>query len=122
MFINRKMPERQKKQRAGGMPLSFLEPFYREPSAAAGSNVNVSQVALARPVLNHTGGSRHGRRRSHSHKRARRSVTRKRVMKGGFIPSVMGSFVQNAKMLLPAVGVNAYRMYMNYNKTRRNRY
>jgi len=102
------------------MPLSFLEPFYREPSAAAGSNVNVSQVALARPVLNHTGGSRHGRKRSH--RRSHKSVTRKRVMKGGFIPSVMGSFVQNAKMLLPAVGVNAYRMYMNFNKTRRNRY
>lgn len=112
MVIDRKMPARQKKQRAGGMPLSFLEPFYREPSAAAGSNVNVSQVALARPVLNLTGGSR----------RSRRRVTRKRVMKGGFIPSVMGSFVQNAKMLLPAVGVNAYRMYMNFNKTRRNRY
>jgi hypothetical protein len=116
VVIDRKMPARQKKQRAGGMPLSFLEPFYREPSAAAGSNVNVSQVALARPVLNLTGGSRHSRRRS------RRRVTRKRVMKGGFIPSVMGSFVQNAKMLLPAVGVNAYRMYMNFNKTRRNRY
>ena len=106
------------------MPLSFLQPFYREPSAAAGSTVNVSQVGLARPVLNLTGGSRHRRshRRSHTRSHTRRKVTRKRVMKGGFLPSIMGSFIQNAKMLIPVAGVNAYRMYKNFNSTRKNRY
>ncbi len=111
------MPETRKnrKQRAGGMPLSYLQKGYVEPSATAGSNVNVSQVGLARPVLNATGGARR-RRRQHKNK------TYKKIMKGGFFPGVMGSFIQNAKSLLPATAVAAYNTFKNFNKTKRNRY
>jgi hypothetical protein len=111
------MPETRKnrKQRAGGMPLSYLQKGYVEPSATAGSNVNVSQVGLARPVLNATGGARR-RRRHHKNK------SHKKIMKGGFFPGVMGSFIQNAKSLLPATAVAAYNTFKNFNKTKRNRY
>ena len=85
-----------------------------EPSAAAGSTVNVSQVGLARPVLNATGGARR--------KHRTRSRTHKKIMKGGFFPGVMGSFIQNAKSLLPATAVAAYNTFKNFNKTKRNRY
>jgi len=109
---------KNRKQRAGGMPLSYLQKGYVEPSATAGSTVNVSQVGLARPVLNATGGARR-KHRSRSRSRAR---THKKIMKGGFFPGVMGSFLQNAKSLLPATAVAAYNTFKNFNKTKRNRY
>jgi hypothetical protein len=43
-------------------------------------------------------------------------------MKGGFFPGVMGSFLHNAKSLLPATAVAAYNTFKNFNKTKRNRY
>jgi hypothetical protein len=115
------MPQtRHRRQRGSGIfgaPLSYLNSLYREPSASAGSTVNVSQVGLARPSLNMTGGSRRSQRRRHS-----RGMTLRKVMRGGFFPGVMGAFVQNAKSLIPAVGVTGYRMFKNFNKTKRNRY
>ena len=111
---------RTRKQRAGAMPLSYVDKHYLEPSGPAGSNLNVSQVGLARPVLNLTGGSRDRRSHRRSHKRSR--VTRKRVMRGGFFPGVMGAFIQNAKSLLPVTAVTGYRMFKNFNKTAKNRY
>ena len=113
------MPQTRKnrKQRAGAMPLSYLQKGYVEPSATAGSRVNVSQVGLARPVLNATGGARR-KRGSRRH----RSRTHKKIMKGGFFPGVMGSFLQNAKSLLPATAVAAYNTFKNFNKTKSNRY
>ena len=113
---NRKMVKRHRRQNAGGMPLSFLDSSYKEPSASAGSNHNISQVGLARPVLNHTGGSRKKKRST----RKNGCRTCKKV--GGFYPSVMGSLVRNAQALIPAVGVTGYRMWNNFNKTKKNRY
>jgi hypothetical protein len=107
---------KNRKQRAGAMPLSYLQKGYVEPSATAGSTVNVSQVGLARPVLNATGGARR------KHRSKTRSRTHKKIMKGGFFPGVMGSFLQNAKSLLPATAVAAYNTFKNFNKTKRNRY
>jgi len=106
---------RNRKQRAGGMPLSYLQRGYIEPISAAGSTVNISQVALARPVLNATGGAR----RTHFSKKRRRY---KRGMKGGFYPNVMGAFLNNAKSLLPATAVAAYKTFKNFKKTRKNQY
>jgi hypothetical protein len=120
------MVKRHRRQNAGGMPLSFLDSSYKEPSASAGSNHNISEVGLARPVLNHTGGRRkinRGTRKNKSTKKnkANRSCrTCKKV--GGFYPSVMGSLVRNAQALIPAVGVTGYRMWNNFNKTKKNRY
>ena len=98
------------------MPLSYVNPSYREPSAGQGSNLLVSESLLARPGLNHTGG-----KCSRKHRYTRKS---KKTRKGGFHPSVMGSFVPNAARLVPAAGVTAYRMVRNYkgsSKTRKSR-
>jgi hypothetical protein len=89
------------KQFGGGLPLSYLNTMYKEPSASAGSNVLLSQAGLARPVLNATGGTRR-----------KRNVkkTRRRNIRGGFYPSVMGGFVSNASRLVVPAGVVGYRM------------
>ena len=102
---------KKRKQRAGGMPLSYLQRGYVEPSVTAGSTVNISQVGLARPVLNATGGARRGRNRTN-----KKNKKNNKIMKGGFFPSVMGSFVKNAQSLLPATGIAAYKMIQNYKK------
>ena len=102
------------------MPLSYLKVGYAEPSASAGSNVQVSEAGLARPVLNATGGNRRSTKRSHSKKQ-----TRKRggscgcMKKGGFYPTVMGSFLRNASRLVPAVAYSGYKLLKN--KTRKSR-
>ena len=105
------------KQRGAGTtaaPLSYLDSSYKEPSASAGSNVLNAEVGLVRPSLNATGGGYRYKKRS---TRNRKRSTRR----GGFYPSVMGSFVGNASRLVPAVAVTGYRMLKNYKKTRKNR-
>jgi hypothetical protein len=102
----------RKNQRGGaqGAPLSYVNPSYQEPSSSS-SQVNRlgSEPMLARPVLNATGG-----------RRSRRIQKNKR--KGGFYPSVMGSLINNGTKILPAAGVQAYRMLRNYkSKSRKNR-
>lgn len=82
------------------MPLSYLSRTYTEPSASAGADRLGAESLLARPSLSQTGGTRKHRRR--------------RVTHGGFSPSIMGSFVQNAAMLTPAAGITCYRMIKNY--------
>ena len=93
------------------MPLSYLNKGYQEPSGPSGSDRLVSEPLLARPSLNHTGG-----------RRTRRSRHRK-SRKGGFYPSAMGGLINNGARLLPAAGVQAYRMVRNYSsrKSRKNR-
>ena len=93
------------------MPHSYVNNAYREPSASAGSNVLGSVAGLARPALNPTGGKRTRKLRGKKH---RKGTKRCKCMKGGFYPSVMGSFLQNASRLTAAVGVSAYRMIANY--------
>jgi len=92
-------------RKGGAMPLSFLNPRYVEPSASAGSDRLISEPLLARPSLNHTGGKRSKSRKSR---------------KGGFYPSAMGGLINNGARLLPAAGVQAYRMVRNY-KSRKSR-
>ena len=101
------MVKRTRKHRlGGGMPLSYLKTNYSEPSASAGSDVQISQVGLARPVLNHTGGK----------SRRKRSC---KCKKGGFYPTVMGSFLRNASRLVPAVVYSGYKLLKG--KTRKSR-
>ena len=99
------------------MPLSYLSPNYREPSAPAGSNVSGAEPGLARAVLNPTGGRRNRRTRSNRCfcRRSRKSRN------GGFYPSVMGNFVGNASRLVPAIAITGYRMVRNFKKTRKSR-
>ena len=110
------MLNRSRKTHKGGMPLSYLRTNYMEPSARSGADVLMAQPGLGRPVLNATGGSRHRRshRRSHSHKK------RCGCKKGGFFsPSIMGSFLRNAKSLMPLAAYSGYKLLNR--KTRRNR-
>jgi hypothetical protein len=100
----------------GGMPLSYLNNSYRESSASAGSDILHSEPGLARPVINLRGGKRKSPRR-----RSMQRTMKKRTRRGGFIPSVMGPFIENASRLTPAAAVTAYRMIKNYNKTRKSR-
>ena len=113
-----------RKQKVGGsMPLSYLKVGYTEHSASAGSNVLVSEPGLARPVLNATGGKRRSHtKRSHSNSKKH---TRKHggscgcMKKGGFYPTVMGSFLRNASRLVPAVAYSGYKLLKG--KTRKSR-
>jgi hypothetical protein len=114
------MPKRHRRNYVGGAvhaPLSYVDSSYKEPSASAGSTVNVSEPMLARPALNHTGGARE---RTKKYKTKRCTYKRNKV--GGFSASIMGSFIQNAKMLMPAAAISGYRMFKNFNTTKKNRY
>jgi len=96
------------------MPLSYVNPSYIEPSAPSGSNLLNVQPGLARPVLNPTGGSR--RKTLKKSKKSKKSRSRRTLSKGGFIPSVMGSFLKNGAALLPAAAVSGYRFVRNYKR------
>jgi hypothetical protein len=112
-------PCNKSKQYGGaGLPLSYVNPRYQEPSASQGTDRLGSESLLARPVLNPTGGQRSIRRRSSRKNRTKKHTRRNR--KGGFYPSVMGQLINNGAKLLPAAGVQAYRMVRNY-KSRKNR-
>jgi hypothetical protein len=103
------------KQFGGAMPLSYVNPGYQSPSAPAGSDRLISEPLLARPSLNHTGGRRCHTGGKRKHRRTRKS------RRGGFYPSAMGGLINNGARLLPAAGVQAYRMVRNYKKSRKNR-
>lgn len=88
-------------------PLSYLSRSYVEPSAPAGIDRLGAGPLLARPSLSQTGGA-------HTRKHKRSKHKRRRVTRGGFNPSIMGSFVQNAALLTPAAGITCYRMIKNF--------
>jgi hypothetical protein len=108
-------------RKGGAMPLSYLNARYQEPSAATGSDRLGSEPLLARPSLNHTGGKRShtgGKRKcTRKHRHTRKCLKRR----GGFYPSAMGGLINNGARLLPAAGVQAYRMVRNYKSSRKNR-
>jgi hypothetical protein len=106
---------KRKTRKGGAMPLSYLNRGYQEPSGSAGSDRLISEPLLARPSLNHTGGKRCHTGGKRNKKRTRKS------RRGGFYPSAMGGLINNGAKLLPAAGVQAYRMVRNYNKSRKNR-
>jgi len=93
-----------------GMPLSYVNPVYREPSAYAGSDRVISEPLLARPSLDHTGG-----RRSRKARKMRKMKKTRRH--GGFYPSVMNKLIVNGARLVPVAAVTGYRMVKNHKKT-----
>jgi len=97
-------------RKGGAMPLSYLNKVYQEPSGPAGSDRLISEPLLARPSLNHTGG-----------RRSRKNRCSRKSRKGGFYPSAMGGLINNGARLLPAAGVQAYRMVRNYKNSRKSR-
>ena len=96
-----------------GFPLSYTTPSYKEPSASAGSNLQISEPGLARPVLNPTSAVLRGGRRR---KTQRKQRNRKNLKVGGFYPSVMGSFLQNAAGIVPATIYSGYKLFKNDKK------
>jgi hypothetical protein len=93
------------------MPLSYLNPNYREHSAFAGSGRVISGAGLAHPGLNHTGGRRSRTTRA---RKLRRSRLSRRSRRGGFYHSVMGSVLSSGPKLIPVAAVTGYRMCKNY--------
>ena len=116
-------------QRQGGgayqAPLSYLDNSYREPgtSSDGGADVLGAQPGLARPVLNPLSGGRRKRRtlkrRCLRGYRRRSGTCRTAAKRGGFYPSVMGSFTTNGAALLPATVYSGYKLIKNYNKSRK---
>ena len=74
----------------GGQPLSYTNPNAYEPSFREGGDLLGSSTV--RPGI---------------------------PIKGGFVPSVMGNFVQNVPLLVPLVTTAAYRMMSNKTKKMR---
>jgi hypothetical protein len=102
---------------AYGAPLSYLDTSYREPQASAGSDILRFQPGLARPVINPTGGRRRSRRRASTRRNRSRRNRRNamaRTRRGGFYPSVMGSFTANGAALVPATLYSGYKFIKNY--------
>uniref|UniRef100_A0A6C0ANN8 Uncharacterized protein n=1 Tax=viral metagenome TaxID=1070528 RepID=A0A6C0ANN8_9ZZZZ len=105
------------------VPLSYLNPTYREPSSSAGPHALYSEPGLARPSINATGGSRL-RTRARKIRRTKKHNTRRNLKrKGGFFPpvSALGSFMQSAPRLAVPAAVTGYRMVRNYNKRNKSR-
>ena len=101
---------------AYGAPLSYVNNNYREPVSGPGYDMLRFQPGLARPAINPTG----GRRKT----RGRRSGTTRKNMgrrRGGFYPSVMGSFTSNGASLLPATLYSGYKFVKNYKSRRSTR-
>jgi hypothetical protein len=78
---------------AGGQPLSYTNPEYREVSALPGAPLLESNGRVARPEI---------------------------PMKGGFTPSIMTNLVGNAAYLTPLAMTAAYRLWSN-KQTRKQR-
>ena len=109
------------------MPLKYFDPTHKEPSAAQGHNLLEAIPPIGvRPKI---GGQRSkqskrsrrnkgSHRRSHYNRQTRRRTLRK---KGGFVPSVMGGFVNAAsKYIVPIALFAGYKLLTKKaKKTRR---
>jgi len=94
------------------MPMKFFDENAAEPAAWGGRNLQYASGLGIRPAI---GGKRRNSRstRSRRQKRSRRS-------KGGFTPSIMGSFTQSAaQFITPMSAYAAYKLFTD--PTRKNR-
>jgi hypothetical protein len=95
---------RNKNRRRGGaataFPLKYFDPNAEEPSAGAGHDLLKATAPLGvRPRI---GGGR---------KRKTRRIKRRAQQKGGFVPSVMGGFVEAAaKYITPLALFAGYKL------------
>ena len=94
---------RKNRKQRGGMPLSYITPGYREPSAPAGiDKAQIHTGLILRQGLPVTQGG--GRRR--------------RTARGGFYPTIMGGVVQNAPLLAPVALRQGLNLFAKYRKSR----
>ena len=90
------------------MPMKFFDPLAEEPAAWAGRNL---QYASGLGIRSAVGGKRSTRKSS---KRSKR--------KGGFYPSVMGSFTQSAARFITPIALYAgYKLLTNRTHHKRRR-
>ena len=81
---------------ASGAPLSYVDTKYNSPSASVGSNVQISEPGLVRPVLNPTGGKRRSyRRRSYKRRSYKRSYKRSHKQRGSGAMGAPFSYVNS---------------------------
>jgi hypothetical protein len=115
------MNRMKKKQRAGQygpMPLKYFDDSLMEPSAPAGHNLLKAVGPLGvRPMI----GPVDVRPSMCSRGGKRRKVTRRRKTKGGFVPSVMGNFLQAASNYIAPVALFAGYKLMTKKSTRHTR-
>ena len=96
------------KRGGGPLPLRYFDPNAYQSSASAGSDVLGVSGLEVRPKI--------GGRRAKRTKRATRKASKRsrRTIKGGFIPSIMESFVVGAsKYIAPLAGVSAWKLMNN---------
>ena len=96
------------KRGGGPLPLRYFDADAYQSSASAGSDVLGVSGLEVRPKI--------GGRRAKRTKRATRKASKRsrRTIKGGFIPSIMESFVVGAsKYIAPLAGVSAWKLMNN---------
>jgi len=126
-----------RRMRGGSMPLSYFTDAPRvgsvEPTGVGYGSSSFSDSGWIRAPINQTGGSQNSVLRGASRYRSRhppawnaiggryRSHTSQNSVlhKGGFSPSIMGSFASNGLRLLPLAGYVGYNQFKNFSKTNR---
>jgi hypothetical protein len=118
--LTRKMKQqrqRQQRQQGGGvtMPLGFYQDGAQMNGtygSETGVGLGVMTANMARSALVQTGGRK---------KATRKQRKQQRQQRGGFAPSVMGSFAANGLSLLPVASYMGYRMMNKGTKTRKSK-
>ena len=111
----RKSYRNKSKRRNGGaatvMPLSYYNPGAAEPSAGAGRDLLAAIPPLGvRPKI---GGRRRRTKKQRKHRKS----------KGGFVPSVMGGFLESAsKYIVPLALFAGYKLMTRKGKKGSRRY
>jgi hypothetical protein len=101
------------------LPLKYFDPSIHEPNAGAGRDLLKAEAPLGvRPRI---GGTRRvlkkRNKRTKKTKRTRRVRIGKKRQFGGFVPSVMGNFVEAAsKYIVPLALYAGYKMMTKKNK------
>lgn len=99
------------KKGGGPLPLRYFDADAYQSSASAGSDVLGVSGLEVRPKI---GGKRTKRAKRATRKASKRSRRTTKRTKGGFIPSIMESFVVGAsKYIAPLAGVSAWKLMNN---------
>lgn len=100
------------KKGGGPLPLRYFDADAYQSSASAGSNVLGVSGLEVRPKIG--GKARKTKRTKRSTRKSKRSRRTTKRTKGGFIPSIMESFVVGAsKYIAPLAGVSAWKLMNN---------
>jgi hypothetical protein len=101
------------KRGGGPLPLRYFDPNAYQSSASAGSDVLGVSGLEVRPKI----GGRRAKRTKRAKRASKRSRRTTKRTKGGFIPSIMESFVVGAsKYIAPLAGVSAWKLLNNPNR------